>query len=112
MIDSFFIASDTNGCSVLIEKHWTAMKSSQIIQKYWPYRHQPITNLLSMTIFNVHHNDLFYILTTTRDINTVDVFHQLSILVELFLDYFGDLSDLIIKDNFTTVYQASFNFDL
>ena len=104
-MDAFYITSDNIGLEILIEKHWS-LSSSQILQKYWPNRHQPIATILQSQIVNVHYNNLFFIMSTSKDTIAIDIFHQLSLLVELFLDYFGDLSPTIIKDNFTTVYEA------
>ena len=114
-MDSFYIVSDGITPTIIIEKHWnfhvTRLQKntirSQIIHKYWKFRHEPLKHILNTSILNVHHNSLYYILTTQNDVDLIVSLYQLSKLVELFVDYFGELNDSVIKANFTTVYQVN-----
>ncbi|PXF45188.1 AP-1 complex subunit mu [Gracilariopsis chorda] len=98
MINSIHILNSAS--EVLIEKHYRGKIPRTDLATPLP--------LLSTTKgaqINLHINGLTLVATTLKDTNPLVISQFLTSLAEILVDYFGEINEHAIKDNFVTVYE-------
>ncbi|KND03535.1 uncharacterized protein SPPG_08897 [Spizellomyces punctatus DAOM BR117] len=110
MISSLFIL-DTSG-KVIIEKHWRHvigravddfLKISQASSS--PYEVPPVVACEELYLHHVYRSGLVFLAVTEEEVSPLSVLHFLHRTVDLLVDYFGPVTELIIKENFVIVYE-------
>jgi AP-3 complex subunit mu len=91
---------------VIIEKHWKEhINSATLLSSIWKQRDESIVRIQNVTLFPIQHSNLYFIGIVKDEIAPLGVYYQLELLLELFVDYFGLISEQVLKDNFSIVYQ-------
>mmetsp|Transcript_31012 Transcript_31012/g.50167 ORF Transcript_31012/g.50167 Transcript_31012/m.50167 type:complete len:415 (+) Transcript_31012:81-1325(+) len=111
MIQSLFILSSTG--EVIIEKHWRGVLSRSICNEFWdhvckaesPEEVIPVITTSKHYLIHVYRNGLFFLSTVQTEVPPLLVIEFLNRTIEIFEDYFGEVNEDAIKENFVTVYQ-------
>lgn len=113
MIHSIFILNSSG--QVIIEKHYRGNASRTETVSFWsqttksakgvPLDVPPFLPTPKGALVHLQRNGLFLLASVLSDTHPVFVTQFLSSLVEVFEDYFGELNEHAIKDNFITVYE-------
>ncbi len=56
-------------------------------------------------ILSIIRDDLFFVASVTGETSPLLIFEFLHRVADIFIDYFGEIDETTIKDNFSTVYQ-------
>lgn len=113
MIHSIFILNNTG--QVIIEKHYRGNATRTETVSFWsqtaktvkglPVDVLPFLQTPKGTIVHLHRNGLFLLASTFSDTHPAFATSFLSTLADTLHDYFGELNEHAIKDNFITVYE-------
>eukprot|EP01095_Lingulamoeba_sp_RSL-Kostka_P003090 TRINITY_DN13_c0_g4_i1.p1 TRINITY_DN13_c0_g4~~TRINITY_DN13_c0_g4_i1.p1 ORF type:complete len:409 (-),score=121.55 TRINITY_DN13_c0_g4_i1:149-1375(-) len=109
MIRSLFILSIKG--EIIIEKHWGGYVDRSIVDQFMDNIGSDFTEVLPIIIthkfylINIQINDLFFLSPVQGDVPPLFVIEFLYRVVDLFKEYFKDVSEEGIKNNFVTVYQ-------
>jgi len=111
MIRSLFIVTDKG--DIIIEKHWRGFLNRAIVDQFInevsKYDHindvPPVISTSKFYLIHFHVAEIFLLCPVQGDIPPLLVVEFLSRLVEIFKDYFGSVSEEVIKNNFVVVYQ-------
>ena len=113
MIHSIFILNSTG--EVIIEKHYRGNTSRTESSVFWsrtaksskgtPKDVPPVLHTPKGAIIHLERNGLFFLASVLTDTQPLFVTQFLSNLAHIFEDYFGELNEHAIKDNFITVYE-------
>lgn len=113
MIHSIFILNSTG--EVIIEKHYRGNTSRTESGAFWnqtaksargvPVDVPPFLATPKGALIHLHRNGLFFLASILTDTQPLFVTQFLESLAEVFVDYFGELNEHAIKDNFITVYE-------
>jgi len=112
MIQSIFIL-DKDG-RVIVEKNFRGIVSRTIVDQFWdevvkfaPYLSEvpPVIPTQRYYLLHVQKNGIFFLAVVARDVAPLLVLEFLNRLASIFSDYFADLNDSVLKDNFITAYQ-------
>ena len=111
MISSIFVMSGTG--EVLIEKHYRGMVSRTCCDLFWaevqaashPTEVNPVLVTPKFYLIHVQRYGMFFIAVVQREVTPLLVTEFLHRVVDVFRDYFNEVSDESIKENFITVYQ-------
>lgn len=82
-----------------------AERFSQYIQEQDEMERRPIFTEDGYTFAFIKHNNLFVMCVTTRNSNVALVLTSLHRLINVFKDYFGELDEESIRDNFVIIYE-------
>lgn len=113
MIHSIFILNSTG--EVIIEKHYRGNTSRTESGAFWnqtaksargvPTDVPPFLPTPKGALIHLHRNGLFFLASVLTDTQPLFVTQFLESLADIFVDYFGELNEHAIKDNFITVYE-------
>uniref|UniRef100_A0A7S0BPA5 MHD domain-containing protein n=1 Tax=Rhodosorus marinus TaxID=101924 RepID=A0A7S0BPA5_9RHOD len=111
MINSLFILNG-NG-EVIIEKHYRGNTKrverellwAEVLKARTPQDVPPVLSTTNGVIIHIHKNNLFFVASVRRDVMPLVVVEFLMRVADIFVDYFGELNENAIKDNFITVYE-------
>ncbi len=111
MINSFFFIS-SNG-DVLIEKHWRGISPRSLCEFFWEevnkYDHKedmpPVVVTSKYYLISALREGNFLLATTTGETSPLVAIEFLHRVFDIFAEYFGDVEETTIKENFATVYQ-------
>lgn len=111
MIQCLFILNSIG--EIIIEKHYRGLVSRTVCDSFWhhlskassPQEVLPIIVTSKYYLIHVQGDGLFYLAAVTQEVPPLLVIEFLYRVVEIFNDYFESISEEVIKDNFTTVYQ-------
>lgn len=112
MIQSVFILNG-NG-EVIIQKHWRGNARQEDTVTFWsamlaalqvPADVPPFIPTSKGVLVHLHRSGLFFLAAVGTDTPPLSVTDFLTILADTLLDYFGELNEHAIKDNFITVYE-------
>lgn len=113
MIHSIFILNSTG--EVIIEKHYRGNTSRTESGAFWnqtaksahgiPVDVPPFLPTPKGALIHLHRNGLFFLASVLTDTLPLFVTQFLESLADVFVDYFGELNEHAIKDNFITVYE-------
>lgn len=78
---------------------------SQYIQEREESEHRPIFTEDGYTFVYLKYNNLFLMTVTRRNSNVMLMLVVLTRLVQVFRDYFGELEEESIRDNFVVIYE-------
>jgi len=112
MLNSFFLLAPPNG-TVIIEKHWRVVISRSVVDQFMsevnkagsPEEVLPIIAIPKMYLIHVYRDGLFYLAIITSEVSPLLVLEFLHRMADIFQEYFGEVSETSIKENFVTVYQ-------
>jgi AP-3 complex subunit mu len=103
-MESLVITQETG--ITIIEKHWKSQLNTPVLlSSFWLQRHEPIIKIHDVTMLSIQTNGLIFIALTQNDTFPLGIFYQLELLLELFVDYFGSISEQVLKDNFSIIYE-------
>lgn len=113
MIHSIFILN--NAGQVIIEKHYRGNATRTESVSFWsqtskstksvPSDVAPFLATPKGALVHLQRNGLFFLASVLSDTQPVFVTQFLSTLADLLEDYFGEVNEHAIKDNFITVYE-------
>lgn len=113
MIHSIFILNSTG--EVIIEKHYRGNNSRTESAAFWnqtaktakglPTNVPPFLSTSKGALIHLQRNGLFFLASVLTDTQPLFVTQFLESLADVFVDYFGELNEHAIKDNFITVYE-------
>lgn len=111
MIHSIFVISP--GGEVLIEKHYRGVVNRSVCDLFWaevssaasPQEVLPVITTPKYYLFHVLRHRLFFLANVTAEAPPLLVVEYLNRVVDTFQEYFGEVSEEIIKENFVTIYQ-------
>lgn len=111
MINSFFLLS-VHG-TIIIEKHWRSVISRAIVDQFLseiakntdPLEVLPVIPFSKMYLVHVQRDGLIYLAIITSEVQPLLVIEFLHRMADIFKDYFGEVNESSIKENFVTVYQ-------
>jgi AP-3 complex subunit mu len=104
---------------VVIEKHWRGFVNRSILDYFLEELNSatssssstsssidipPIITTPKFYLIYVQHNDLFFLSPVQFDVPPLLVLEFLGRIVDVFKDYFKDVSEDALKNNFVTVY--------
>ncbi|KAF9116199.1 AP-3 complex subunit mu-2 [Mortierella sp. AM989] len=117
MIESLFVLSPTG--KVIIEKHWHEVIPRRVVD----YFNEQVSKIMAAgedvtredvlpiiaspkyQLINVYRDGLTYLSPVTQEVDPIMVFEFLHRFSDIMLEYFGQVSETMIKENFVTVYQ-------
>lgn len=113
MIHSIFIINNTG--EVIIEKHYRGNITRAESTPFWtqttkstrgtPIDIPPFLPTTKGTLIHLQRDNLFFLASLLSDTPPHFVTQFLTSLADIFVDYFGELNEHAIKDNFITVYE-------
>jgi AP-3 complex subunit mu len=112
MIQSLFILNA--GGEVIIEKHWRGNARREDTVTFWaallgalrvPSDLPPFIPTAKGVLVHLHRSGLFFVASAHPDTLPLSVSDFLATLADTLHDYFGELNEHAIKDNFITVYE-------
>jgi len=98
---------------VLIEKHWRKVTSRQIVDIFLeelnhcehPVDMMPVICTSSLYLINIYRNKLFVLCAVAQEVSPLFVTEFMHRSLDVFAEYFNQVDEITIKDNFSTVYQ-------
>lgn len=111
MINSFFFIS-SNG-DVLIEKHWRGISPRSLCEYFWEEVNKydtkedmpPVVVTSKYYLISALREGNFLLATTTGETPPLVAIEFLHRVFDIFAEYFGDVEETTIKENFATCYQ-------
>ncbi|CAN0007194.1 unnamed protein product [Ectocarpus fasciculatus] len=111
MIQSLFLLSPLG--EVLIEKHYRSVTPRSVCDAFWSEVNKyeskldvpPVIITGSHYIFSILRGDMWLVAMLSAETSTLLVFEFLHRVADIFVEYFGELDELVVKDNFATIYQ-------
>mmetsp|Transcript_15352 Transcript_15352/g.22991 ORF Transcript_15352/g.22991 Transcript_15352/m.22991 type:complete len:413 (+) Transcript_15352:24-1262(+) len=111
MINSIFILNGSG--DVIFEKHYRGLISRAICDIFWvqvmkasnPNDVKPVMQSSKFYLINIHYKDLWFLAVVERDVNPLLVVEFLYRVGDIFRDYFENVTESILKNNFVIVYQ-------
>ena len=99
---------------VIIEKHYLGFMNRSVVDHFLDLLHAsengegllPVIHGGKYYIAHVRHNDLFFVAPIQGDVSPLLVIEFLHRVAEVFKDYFRDVTEDHLKDNFVTVYSV------
>lgn len=111
MIQSFFFISSCG--DVLIEKHWRGITPRSVCDFFWEEVNKyevkedmpPVISTSKYYLISALRENNFLLCTTTGETPPLVALEFLHRVFDIFCEYFGDVEETTIKENFATVYQ-------
>jgi len=111
MIHSLFILHE-NG-DVIIEKHYRGLINRSICDYFWdqvnkassPTEVPPVIITPKFYLVHIQRNGLYYLATIQNEVPPLLVIDFLQRLYDVFQEYFTNVNESSIKENFSTIYQ-------
>lgn len=111
MINSFFLLTAQG--DVIVEKHWRHVLSRNILDQFMaevrkasdPEELLPIIALPRFYLIHIYRNGLFYLAILTQEVYPLMVIEFLYRVADTFQEYFGEVNEGSVKNNFVTVYE-------
>ena len=100
--------------SIVIQKHYKKGVKDSVCTTWWeavqkhddPHDAHPVTATNKFICIHVNRFNMYWLAIVKEETPPVMVLEFLNRAVSIFYDYFGDLTEELIKDNFVTVYQV------
>ncbi|RHZ79486.1 hypothetical protein Glove_144g128 [Diversispora epigaea] len=111
MIDSLFVLNPSG--KIIIEKHWRGLINRQLVD----YFNEQVSNQLSheevlpiistpkYQLVHVYRSGLTFLSPVSKEVDALLVLEFLHRIVDILAEYFGEIAEISIKDNFDIVYQ-------
>ncbi|RIB24740.1 AP-3 complex subunit MU-1 [Gigaspora rosea] len=111
MIDSLFVLNATG--KIIIEKHWRGLINRQVVDYFndqfskqsSPEDLLPIIPTPKYQLVHVYRSGLTFLSPVSNEVDALLVLEFLHRIVDILAEYFGELAELSIRDNFDIVYQ-------
>lgn len=111
MIHSLFILHE-NG-DVIIEKHYRGLTNRSICDYFWdqvnkatsPSEVPPVIITPKFYLVHIQRNGLYFLAAIQNEVPPLLVIDFLSRLYDVFQEYFSNVTESTLKENFSTVYQ-------
>lgn len=111
MIHSLFILHE-NG-DVIIEKHYRGLINRSVCDYFWdqvnkaasPAGVSPVIITPKFYLVHIQRNGLYYLATIQNEVPPLLVIDFLQRLYDVFQEYFTNVTESSLKENFSTVYQ-------
>lgn len=111
MIHSLFILNE-NG-DVIIEKHYRGLVNRSICDYFWdlvskapnPAEVTPVIITPKFYLVHVQRNGIYYLATIQNEVPPLLVIDFLQRLYDVLVEYFTNVTESSLKENFSTVYQ-------
>lgn len=82
-----------------------AEKFSQVMQETDPTELRPVFTVDGVSYIYIQHNNIYIVALTRRNSNVTSMFVFLERLVDIMREYFGQLEEESIRDNFVLIYE-------
>lgn len=111
MIHSLFILHD-NG-DVIIEKHYRGLINRTVCDYFWdqvnkaanPSEVSPVIITPKFYLVHIQRNGLYFLATIQNEVPPLMVIDFLQRLYDVFVEYFTNVTESTLKENFSSVYQ-------
>ncbi|CAK9019341.1 AP-3 complex subunit mu-1 (AP-3 adaptor complex mu3A subunit) (Adaptor-related protein complex 3 subunit mu-1) (Mu-adaptin 3A) (Mu3A-adaptin) [Durusdinium trenchii] len=98
---------------VLIEKHWRKVTNRTFVDLFLeevskcelPQDVLPVLSMSNLNMINVFRDKLFLLCTVAEEVQPLLVVEFLHRVLDTFADYFSNVDEVVIKENFSMVYQ-------
>ncbi len=98
---------------MLIEKHWRGLIGRNIVDYFLVELGKvssleevnPVISTPRFFVVNVRHESLWFLAAVQNETSPLMIIEWLYRVVEIFKEYFGEVSDVQLKENFVTVYE-------
>ena len=81
------------------------MSSHPLAEPRSPWPCQDIANFSRLQYLYIRHNNLYLLTLTKRNTNAAEILLFLHKIVEVFTEYFKELEEESIRDNFVIIYE-------
>uniref|UniRef100_A0A4W6DWA4 Adaptor related protein complex 3 subunit mu 1 n=1 Tax=Lates calcarifer TaxID=8187 RepID=A0A4W6DWA4_LATCA len=111
MIHSLFLINHTG--DIFLEKHWKSVISRSVCDYFFeakekavdPENVPPVLQTPHHYLITIYRGKLFFLSVIQTEVPPLFVIEFLHRVADTFQDYFGECSEVIIKDNVVTVYE-------
>ncbi|CAI2177955.1 6861_t:CDS:10 [Funneliformis geosporum] len=111
MIDSLFVLNTAG--KIIIEKHWRGLINRQVVDYFndhvskqsSPEELVPVISTPKYQLVHVYRSSLTFLSPVSSEVDILLVIEFLHRIVDILAEYFGEMSEISIKDNFDVVYQ-------
>lgn len=111
MIQNLFILSQSG--EVLIEKHWFSRVKRTVCDLFMEYVAKenskfdvlPVISTPEFYLFHTCRNDVFFLTAVPREVAPLMVLEAQQCIIDTFVDYFKNVSETIVRENFALVYH-------
>ncbi|RIA88129.1 adaptor-related protein complex 3 mu 1 subunit-like protein [Glomus cerebriforme] len=111
MIDSLFVLNTTR--KIIIEKHWRGLINRQVVDYFndqvsrqsSPEDLPPVISTPKYQLVHIYRSSLTFLSPVSSEVDILLVIEFLHRIVDILAEYFGEVSETSIRDNFDVVYQ-------
>uniref|UniRef100_A0A3B1IWT7 AP-3 complex subunit mu-1 n=1 Tax=Astyanax mexicanus TaxID=7994 RepID=A0A3B1IWT7_ASTMX len=111
MIHSLFLIN--NSGDIFLEKHWKSVISRSVCDYFFeaqekagePDNVPPVIRTPHHYLINIYREKIFFVSVIQTEVPPLFVIEFLHRVAEMFQDYFGECSEVTIKDNLVIVYE-------
>ncbi|XP_054886132.1 AP-3 complex subunit mu-1 [Poeciliopsis prolifica] len=111
MINSLFLISHSG--DIFLEKHWKSVISRSVCDYFLeakekagdPENVAPVLQTPHHYLISIYRGKLFFLSVSQTEVPPLFVIEFLHRVADTFQDYFGDCSEVVIKENTVTVYE-------
>ena len=98
---------------VLLEKHWGEKVKRNLCDVFWEQVNKfsskfdvpPVISIPGFIIFHITRNDLYFVTIVSEEVSPLFILEAQQKIVDMFQQYFRNISERSIRDNFSTAYQ-------
>lgn len=111
MIHSLFLINHSG--DIFLEKHWKSVVSRSVCDYFFEAREKagspenvpPVLQTPHHYLISIYRDRLFFLSAVQTEVPPLFVIEFLHRVAEMFQDYFGECSEVVIKDNVVIVYE-------
>ncbi|XP_004077235.1 AP-3 complex subunit mu-1 [Oryzias latipes] len=111
MIDSLFLINHSG--DIFLEKHWKSVISRSVCDYFFeakekavdPENVAPVLQTPHHYLISIYRDKIFFLSAIQTEVPPLFVIEFLHRVGDTFLDYFGECSETVIKDNVVIVYE-------
>lgn len=101
---------------VIIEKHYRGLINRSVCDYFWdqvnkasnPSEVNPVIITPKFYLVHIQRNGLYFLATIQNEVPPLLVIDFLQRLYDVFVDYFTNVTESSLKENFSSVYQVLF----
>lgn len=98
---------------VFMEKHWRSVISKSVCDYFFeaqskassPSDVPPVIATPHHYIISIYRNELYFVAVLQKEVPPLYVIEFLHRVMDVFTDYFGDCTELVVKDHYVVVYE-------
>lgn len=105
---------------VIIEKHYRGLINRSICDYFWDQVNKasntnevpPVIITPKFYLVHIQRNGMYFLATIQNEVPPLLVIDFLQRLYDVFQEYFSNVTESTLKENFSTVYQVFFSIDV